>query len=55
MANPEQIELAETDIARVIEVARRQGLNSWELEDILLRFCVQLHIEATVEFRVKGG
>ncbi len=48
----DKIELAESEVARLIEVARKQGLNSWELLDIFLRACVDLHIQASCEYRL---
>ena len=55
MATPDVIDLAKSEVARLIEVTKKQGLNSWELLDIFLWACVNLHIEATCEYRVKGG
>lgn len=55
MATPEQIELAESEVIRLIDVAKRQGLNSWDLEDIFLRATEVLHCQASVEYKVKGG
>ncbi len=55
MATPDEIDLAESEVARLIEVAKKQGLNSWELLDIFLRACVNLHIQASCEYRIKGG
>ncbi len=55
MASPEQIDLAESDVARLIEVAHRNGLTYWELEDIFLRATEILHCQAAAEYRIKGG
>lgn len=55
MATPDEIDLAESEVARLIEVALKQGLNSWELLDIFLRACVSLHLRASCDYRVKGG
>lgn len=51
----EQIKLAKFEFARLIEVCHRQGINYWQLLDILLRDCVQLHREASAEYQAKGG
>ena len=53
MANPEQIELAESEVARLIEVAHRQGLNYWQILDIFLRATCDLHLRASTEYQVK--
>ncbi len=55
MATPDEIDLAESEVARLVEVAKRQGLNSWELLDIFLRACVTLHLQASADYRIKGG
>ena len=47
MATPDIIDLAESEVARLVEVCKRQGLNSWELLDIFLKACVTLHIQAS--------
>ncbi len=55
MATPEQFDLTEEQFDRLILVSIESGLNSWELLDILLRKCVDLHLRASCEYRVKGG
>ncbi len=55
MATPDEIDLAESEVARLIEVCKKQGLNSWELLNIFQRACVTLHLQASAEYRVKGG
>ncbi len=55
MATPEQIELAESEVATLIEVAHRQGLNYWEILDIFLRAVVDLHVKASAEYQLRQG
>jgi len=55
MKKPDVIELAEKDLDRLIMVGKKQGMNSWDWLDILLRKACVLHNQATVEYRIKGG
>ncbi len=55
MATSEMIDLAESEIAFLITKAHNSGLNSWELLDIFLKACVDLHIQASCEYRMKEG
>ena len=55
MATPAEIDLVEDEIAFLITKAHNSGLNSWELLDIFLRACVNLHLRATCEYYIKGG
>ena len=50
MQDPKKIEMAELDVARLMEVSRRNGLSSWELLRILLLACQTLYIRADVEY-----
>lgn len=52
-ATPEQLSMAETQVARLIEVAHRQGLNYWQILDIFLRAVCDLHLKASAEYWVK--
>jgi len=47
------IEMFETDLDRLIMVGHKEGLNYWQLLDIFLRACVQLHLEASAEYQMK--
>ncbi len=49
------IELAESEVARLVEVALRQGVPAQELLGIFLRHCCDLYLRAGVESRMKGG
>ena len=55
MATPEQIDLVESEVARLLEVALKQGVNSWELLGVLLRACEILYLRAGAEYQIKGG
>ncbi len=46
----DQLELAESEVVRLIDVAHRQGLNYWQILDIFLRACVNLHLQASTEY-----
>jgi hypothetical protein len=52
MPTPDNIDLVESEVARLVDVAHKQGLNSWELLDIFLRACVTLHLQASAEYRI---
>lgn len=54
MATPDEIDLAESEICRLIEVAKQQGLNSWEILGIFLKACDSLYLAAECEYRVKA-
>ncbi len=47
------IELAEQEFARLIEVCRKQGLNSWQILGIVLIICQDLYIKAEIEYKAK--
>lgn len=51
----EIIELAESEVERLIEVAHCQGLTYWQILDIFLRTACDLHIQASAEYFAKGG
>ncbi len=53
MATPEQIDLTESDVARLIEVAHKAGLSYWEILDVFLKAVCDLHFKASVEYQVK--
>jgi len=55
MKKPDVIDMAEEDLDRLIMVGKKQGLTSWDWEDILLRRACVLHNQATAEYRAKGG
>ncbi len=55
MDNPNVIELAESEVARLIAVMHRQGLNYWQILDIFLRAACDLHLKASAEYQIKGG
>ncbi len=46
-------ELFETDLNRRIEVAHREGLNYWQMEDSCLRMTCDLHLKAAAEYQSK--
>ena len=54
-AEAELLRLAELEVAKLIEVAHKQGLNYWQLMDIFLRASYDLHLKASVEYYMKGG
>ena len=54
MATPDELDLAESEVTRLIDVAHKQ-LNYWEILDIFLKACVTLHIQASAEYRMEGG
>lgn len=47
------IELAEQECERLIEVCHKQGLNYWEILRIFLIACQDLYLKAEVEYRLK--
>ena len=49
----DNIELAESEVARLIEVCRNQGLSSWQLLRIFLIACQDLYVRAEIEYRLK--
>ena len=53
--NCEAIELTQSEVARLIEIAHREGLTDWQLLDIFLKACVALHMQGTNEYGLKGG
>ncbi len=55
MATPEQNDLAESELERLIEVGKKQGLNSFDWEGILLRRLDILHNQAEIEYHLRGG
>ncbi len=55
MATPEQIDLAESQVATLIDVCHKQGLNYWEILNIFIRALCDLHLKASAEYRIKGG
>jgi hypothetical protein len=52
MATPEQIDLLETDVARLIQVAHK-SLNYWDIMDVFLKAVCDLHFKASVEYQVR--
>lgn len=55
MATPNEIELAESEVARLIEVMHRQGLNYFEILGIFETASLNLYLQAGIEYRIKGG
>jgi len=55
MSTPEQIDLAEAEVARLIEVIHRSGLNYWEILDIFLKATCDLHLKSSAEYQAKEG
>jgi len=49
------LELLESELDFLVNKAHKSGLNYWQILDIFLRACVTLHLQATSEYRVKGG
>ena len=55
MATPDNIDLAEAEVARLVDVAHKQGLNYWEIQGIFIKACANLYIQASCEYHIKGG
>ena len=53
--NAETIELFEVDIDRLINAGHKQGLNYFQLLKVFLSYCVQLQMQAEMEYFAKGG
>lgn len=51
----ETIELFELDVDRLINVGHNQGLNYFQLLKVFLSHCVQLQMQAEMEYFAKGG
>ncbi len=55
MTTPEQLDLAESEIAFLITKAHNSGLNYWQILDIFLRATCDLHIKASTEYQIRQG
>ena len=55
MNDADTIELAETEVARLIEVCHRQGLSYWQILRLFLLACHNLYIQTDAEYWLKGG
>ncbi len=53
MASPDEIDLAESQVATLIDVCHRSGLNYWEIMDIFLKATCDLHLKASAEYQIK--
>ena len=51
----EAIELFEVDIDRLITVGHKQGLSYFQILKVFLSRCVQLQMQADMEYYAKGG
>lgn len=49
------IELAEIEVARLVDVFHKQGLNYWEILRIFLSTCLTLQMLADTEYWMKLG
>ncbi len=55
MDDAETMELAEIDVARLIEVMHRQGLNFHQILRIFQDACNGIEVKAEAENHLKGG
>ena len=51
--NAETLELAELEVARLVEVCHHSGLTYWEILGIFLDYCQKLLIQADAEYYMK--
>mgnify|MGYP001616408841 FL=1 len=55
MEDKELVELAEVDLARLIERLHKSGINYWQILKICLKACLNLQMMADTEWWVKSG
>ena len=53
--NADTIELAETEINRLVGVIHSQGLSYWQILRLFLLACQNLYIQADTDYWLKGG